>query len=714
MPFILRSKIMKTHAHVRADASGIRNCNYPTSHQVLIIFRSPPSFLKEIRLYTHILMLPVLCQQQPYSATPFLPSVLFIQAGRTSVAYLFFNMKRGTGERNEQIRPRRVLRLRTSTTSRENTSVAPTPTLSNDYNTPPTLRRSGRISIPTTRANQFAESRETRENTNTTHPHFPSVGDSIVVQWLLGETLVWWPAVVITVDLDPTRQPIRHGEITYTPFQHYGSETMHVVFYYLHSTCSRLVSHGKSTFDPVNSDSNLQLCSWTFEHDPDIDIDNVLTGQDIRTIPSERALNQSTHSLTSNPPSNAVERNEAFRPDNNYQEKGRSVSQPNPSLLSPASALMFPSVVYSAQPTSIPPSLQMRLELIERKLVDVNTNNPPHSSATTESVLVTLKWALLRQLEKPLKALKLPELSTLGVAQSSYVVSAQCDDATFRDLTSSMVRTHQYFQGSKRTGRIAFTPSYDIIQSGSCAVNELTVIFSSLSDVAALLNIRDDKDYESMVVKESVNESSSFLRLLGTYSVSQTPSAGTKTTADASKSFESSSVCANSNDVSTTQHEKYLQLYVASAPVAVTDDKRTEAIDGGSHTGLRLFRTVVIEQKCAHFSKVSNAFQTPWRVKRCSSNFNVACDFDLDGEVRECNLSEYFTLSWSPLVQPSCKKWTRDIRFIGEHCPGNLRLTVPYIFFSAHKNVKDLSVVLDNTIEYFMSLRSKVRMSAQV
>ena len=119
------------------------------------------------------------------------------------------------------------------------------------------------------------------------------------------------------------------------------------------------------------------------------------------------------------------------------------------------------------------------------------------------------------------------------VAQSSYIVSAQCDIVTFREITRNLAGTHKCFQTSQRTGRIAFTPSFDIIQSGSCASDKLTVIFSSLSDLTAFLNIRDDKDYESMVVKETIGEDKSFLRLLGTFIIKKTSS--TTRPVDASK-----------------------------------------------------------------------------------------------------------------------------------------------------------------------------------
>ena len=372
----------------------------------------------------------------------------------------------------------------------------------------------------------------------------------------------------------------------------------------------------------------------------------------------------------------------------------------------------FPYETQKLHHTGIPPSVQIRLENLERRLADVDksatSSNP---SPSMNSVKVMLKWALLRQLEKPLKDLKLSDLSQLGVGRSSYIVSAQCDYVTFMEITSSLARVHKCFQTSQRTGRIAFTPSFDIIQSGSCASDNLTVIFSSLSDLAAFLNIRDDKDYESMVVKETIGEERSILRLLGTYLVEETTSASppkesTKHVA-VKEDDGDSSVCCDSND-SNVAREKYLRLYVASAPVAVVQDVPRGSPQNRPDTKYNSLRTVVIEQRCAYFSKVANTFQTPWRVRRGTSDFKVACNFDLDGEVREENLQTYFTLSWSRLQHPSCKKWTRDVHNIGDNCPGNLTLSVPFIFISANRNVKALSNILDTTIEYFMTLRSRM------
>lgn len=619
---------------------------------------------------------------------------------------------------------------------------------------------------------------------------FPSVGDSISVQWLLDDEDVWWSAVVTAIRSGPNSRTARIGEVRYLPLRNYGAETMSVVFYALRSSSSRLVSHEKTGTNNNKNDSSSNLCSWVFEQEighagvcykkPDVLAKGSTITAGESTVHYEPGLSTPSHSppnrrtrhtyISSLGPSATlpahavptVNKKSAYRlkqdKENTVDSQLHTVDKIMPTaqnfsadneggddaheqFVSPqpvqhgpedqvgadatqdakedrylrrqsSPAESYPFDINYLNQTSIPPSVNIRLEHLERKLADVHKSSGSPPSPCTESVKVSLKWALLRQLEKPLKDLKLPDLAQIGVARSSHIVSAQCDYATFREICSWLAKTHRCFESSQRTGRIAFTPSFDIIQSGSCASNNLTIIFSTLSDLASFLGIRDDKDYESMVVKEAIGEDRSLLRLLGTYLVEETRSLTPSATATDDKDGHSS-ICAESNDQKILR-EQHLCLYVASTPVTVVQELRRGSPRKLSESNNTLFDTVIIEQKCAHFNRVSNTFQTPWRVRRCTSDFAVTCNFDLDGEVQEENLQTYFTLSWSRLPHPSCKKWTRDVHDIGDNCPGNLTLTVPYIFISANKNVRDLSKILDTTIEYFMSLRSRIERMACV
>lgn len=363
------------------------------------------------------------------------------------------------------------------------------------------------------------------------------------------------------------------------------------------------------------------------------------------------------------------------------------------------------------QALSIPPSVNLRLELLERKMEDVGKTSTSSLSSSAQSVVVTLKWAILRQLEKPLKDMKLPELSELGIAQSNFQVSVQCDYFTFRELASALAQCHIILDESQCTGRIAFSPSFDIIQSGSVASDNLTIIFSTLADVTAFLRIRDEQDYETMLSKEFIAEDRSFFRLLGTFRVEDSTENITSRQQRADHDVRES-ICVESNDI--TVKSNSIRIYVASAPIDFLSDEPDGSEHNRSNTNYEDFRTVLLEQKCAHFSRVSSSFQTNWRAKSVSSDLKVSCTFDLDGIARPGQLGKYFTLSWSRLQQPSAKKWTRDVHNIGNNSPGSLTMTLPSIFTSTHKNVTALSTIMDENIETIMALRSKLHRLSSV
>ena len=86
--------------------------------------------------------------------------------------------------------------------------------------------------------------------------------------------------------------------------------------------------------------------------------------------------------------------------------------------------------------------LHTRLRLLERQLINVNTNNSTHTPPSTNSVIVSLRWSLLRALEKPLKSVNLPGLCQHGIASDEINVAVQCDYRAFREISDSLAKEH--------------------------------------------------------------------------------------------------------------------------------------------------------------------------------------------------------------------------------------------------------------------------------
>lgn len=349
---------------------------------------------------------------------------------------------------------------------------------------------------------------------------------------------------------------------------------------------------------------------------------------------------------------------------------------------------------------------RLRLELLERKLQDLSHTPSSQLSSSAQSVIIALKWSLLLQLEKPLKELRLDGLSQLGIASHTYKISSHCDYSTFREIASTLASSHRCTDPSNSTGRLAFSPSFDIIQSSSAASDNLVAIFSTLADVMDFLQVRDQVDYESILSKEVFTEDKSIIRLVGTFAIedgeeSPAPSVQNGDTS----SSESISVLSSQQQLG----DKVIRIYVASSPVkkAVTDGNST------SHAQTNLnrlpFKSTVLEQKCIHFNNAIKSFQSKWRSSTLQSDFKVSCFFDLDGVARPSQLQNHFTLIWSRSQAPSTKKWTRDIHNIGNNSPGSVTLSVPTVFVSARKSVETLLSVIDRNIESFMEFRSEIQ-----
>ncbi len=98
-----------------------------------------------------------------------------------------------------------------------------------------TVRRSNRRPVPTLRG------REYNCGSGRKSSQFPSVGDKIQVQWILGNRTVWWPTSVCSIDEADTREAKCAGEILYQSFEKYDEVRTTVVFS-VSTSSERLVS----------------------------------------------------------------------------------------------------------------------------------------------------------------------------------------------------------------------------------------------------------------------------------------------------------------------------------------------------------------------------------------------------------------------------------------------------------------------------------------
>ncbi len=634
----------------------------------------------------------------------------------------------------------------------------------------PTLRRSSRSRTVSERAQQYLRT----INGSTDVAMFPKQGDDILVRWIISDEEVWWPATVVSIVEHVSDQASSEGELHYHRFRNYTPEHCAVHFYFDTSTQERSVT---SNLLDDRSDTSLCSWLFPHElHETHTTKRHSNEARDTRKFktverpssPSSSRRRASLQSPKSNQAlisrsralSSAIQKRGTSDQTSPVPKENKGLSKTSVYLRRKSNKTGTPSV-HSTETRArqesdhtlncssersrgnddqvggtavqmvattvqhqqdIPQSsthphsgsnLQLCIELLERKMQDVRQSPLSNPSSSAQSVIVTLKWAILRLLERPLKDLKLPDLSEFGIAAYSTNVSVQCDYSTFRELSASLASRHAYTSTSGNTGRLAFSPSFDTIQAGSVAADNLTVIFSTLADVTDFLRMRDELDYESVLVKELVDKNRSFLRLIGTFRIHEDTSGGGKLMESRVSSSNSSGAQSISVVSDKTYHKnRRICLYVASAPVSVTHKAMSTEQGQRKDIESEQLSTILIEQKCEHFSTTSKAFQSQWTVSPGFSNFKVCCTFDLDGIVRPSQLNNYFTLSWTRLQSPSTKKWTRDIHNIGINSPGTLCLSLPSIFLSSPRNVSDLGSIMDNNIETFMDVRSKIYRSS--
>ena len=320
-------------------------------------------------------------------------------------------------------------------------------------------------------------------------------------------------------------------------------------------------------------------------------------------------------------------------------------------------------------------------------------------SSTMYSVLVSLRWAFLKALEKPLKPFTDSSQAKTGISQHQVSINVQCDYNTFREMSAVLAKEYRCVPEEPNLSRVAFSPSFHTTQSGSTASTDMSVIFSSLSDLTSFLRIRDDNDFEAILSKEVLSSTSTLLRILGSLKLSshadnepqrrQENTALTSTTLSVSASSEQS---------------QFVHVYVGTAPISSSSSR--------SRAEHKIFSSTVFTQECKHFCSVQKCFRTPWTLKQIESPHLVDCSFHLDGAVSAEEMKNYFTLKWKQQVAPSSSKWTRDVQDVGSNPPGVLHLSVPAICVSTSRNVHSLVSLLDNHIETFMRVRSSMHSSS--
>lgn len=594
-------------------------------------------------------------------------------------------------------------------------------------------RRSNRQPVPTERAKDYIKSRRAAI------PSFPAKRDDICVKWVLSGRVVWWIATVSHIAKGGANKSEMSGKLMYHRLGKYPAEMASVIFSTTNAN-ERMVRSVGSSYKSARS--ALENASWVFpdelcsddENDEDADSDKVLPsatnssstlttacgGSSLQTHQGSKrkdtrrkgVSSQSkgpSHDLRSRPiiskNKKATRRTERISHISAVDKNGtKSSSTPssseNASMLQMANDLTTSAEngqEQNSSPVHTNEDFAVRLKLLERQLLHTSKSSDPHTSPNIQSLIVSLRWAMLRTLEKPLKNLRLPGLLEQGLASTEISVTVECDYFTFRDIATLLDKEHKSEVGDPKKRRVSFSPSLHTIQSGSSAANNMNILFSCLADLTSFLHIRDDNDYEAILSKEVLTDKMTLLRILGTFTVGQEKDGQPESTTP-TKSVSASSDMTPS-----------IRLFIGCAPVDYENQSASSSNSTGNvnsdHSSLS---TTLIKQDCKFFCLSQKCFRTPWSVQHVRTELLIKSKFYQDGTTSKEELQKYFRLNWIRQTAPSSIKWTRDVHISGNNTPGLLRLTLPIIFFNASRNVRSLVSILDNHIETFMKCRGMI------
>lgn len=602
-------------------------------------------------------------------------------------------------------------------------------------------RRSSRFRTPTLRAQQYKEER------GMSGLLVPRSGDEISVKWILNNQPVWWPATVMSADELDTCTRKCAGSLLYHKLDQYVPVLTSVQFSTSASNQRFVTSLCSSSKGEKGEPS-----SWVYRDEKTSDSDCAShdgsynsASLSVGEFPSKTADLNNPNSA----PQSAQHKRRSSGHGKSYKtDKSKNVNRahllkvsnsirkgkPSVELQSHDPKRMLASSVtdqeeqnpvdtdkktqgHYADDTAIKESMDIaiRVGLIERQLQRSSKEDLTTLCSSTISVIVSLRWALLKALEKPLKPADLAGFAEHGLAYQKVTATSQCDYSTFRDIADMLAKEHKFASDDPTKSRVAFSPSFQTIQSGSSASNNLNILFSCLADLTTFLRIRDDNDYESILSKEAVNDKYTLLRILGTFNISDASNDSSDWYNNDSQTKSNGASTSTKSISASSEHHHVLSIFVGSSPVQyrnAASPRSATTIGNSSTEDKELYRSTVFEQECRHFCSNQKCYKMPWKTKNIDSKMSVNSTFNLDGTVQKGQHNSYFVLNWSRQPAPSSVKWTQDVQDVGNCTPGCLRLSVPTVVMTASRNVRSLVSLLDNHIETFMRMRAKMHIQS--
>ena len=302
-------------------------------------------------------------------------------------------------------------------------------------------------------------------------------------------------------------------------------------------------------------------------------------------------------------------------------------------------------------------------------------------------------------MERPLKKPSTDNQTFKGLSQSTLSIKCDCDAKAFSEIASVVANKLQSTNGDGDvSSRVAFYPSLSQIKCESLGTQRLAIAFSSLSDLTDILGIRDEYDYEKLLVKEVITDNVTLMQLIGTVS----KHAVQRHETEAESGNSSSSV----NATSGPQQKMCIAIGCSQvSQLSDANDKHTAETCNGSGSTCKSIGTMIFEQACLHYSPEEGCYRTKWIATPKTMSYEIARTVDILDESRNFNYNNYYFLEWNKMKSPSVSKWSSDVQYHCPYSPGHLQLSVPSVFISSRRNVTSISKLLDTHLESFMNMR---------
>lgn len=453
----------------------------------------------------------------------------------------------------------------------------------------------------------------------------PSAMDRIQVLWELEDgVMYWWNAEVISITHVFTGNILAVGSVLYDRRPGFGKEECEVEF-----SCGNLVRPKRISRRQVAQPEN----SWRLHVSPQVlnegdaewslRTDNFPTGRRAREENSQASHHGSDqpqpkkrHCRGNRKESRGIQRDESDEQHEIYDQVGEALE------------VCFKRLG--------------RVERTIRSRFD-NMSMEPHDYHVT--VVRFLRRALLRQLQRPFRRATIGN-GVVHAGHSLGFVSTHVD-CTLRDFAAMAGDLCDDIFNAQ------FWPSLTAARSMSLATKEVCVSFPTLGKLCSWMGIHEDRDRESMLIREGSTASSGSERVLRVLGGMLIPGA--------------------------MEAERGVRYYIGRSSAHLSRNQEAK----------------LLHRSSSEWDNQNDCFVHPLQVR--SESLPLARVSNCTEDVQEMN-GRVFHISWRRAVGLSSRLWTDDVTCDGDALLGELHVSLPVIYFHFPSVCDEVNTVMTDEL----------------